>query len=110
MDGLQADDPGDLIRSNDHRLADGHPAVHPAHKVEFEEALVGDPGDDHSHLVHVGSQHQLVPGGLFAPFKDDQVPDGVGVKVGGTGLDPADQIAAHLVLVPGHAVEQAQLL
>ena len=110
MDGLQADDSGNLVVSNDHRLADGHPAVHPAHKVKLEEALVGDAGNDDPHLVHVGGQHQPVPGGLFALFKDDQVSNGVGVKVGGAGLNPADQIAAHLVLVAGHAVEKAQLL
>ena len=109
MDGLQADHAGDLFLPDDHRLANGHPPVHPAHKVELEETVFGDAGNDDPHLVHVGGQHQPVPGGLFALFKDDQVSNGVGVKVGGAGLNPADQIAAHLVLVAGDAVEQAQL-
>ena len=59
VDGLQADDAGDIFRAQHHRLADGHPAVHPAHKVKLAEALVGDPGDDQAHLVHVGTQQQL---------------------------------------------------
>ena len=110
MDGLQSDHSGNLFLSNDHRFADGNSPVHSAHEIKFQKALVGDAGDNHPHFVHVGAEHQPVPGGLFALFEDDQVSNGVGVKVGGMGLNPADQIAAHLVLVAGHAVEKAQLL
>ena len=109
VDGLQADDPGDLFRAQHHRLADGHPAVHPAHKVELAKALVGDAGDDQAHLVHVGCQQQLGPVGPAALFEHDQVAQGVGADGVGIGPGLFPQKVPDSVLVPGHAVLAAEL-
>ena len=110
VDGFQADDSGDLALSNQDRLADGHPAVHPAHKVEFEKAVLGDPGDNHPHLVHMGAEHQLISRGLLARFEDNQIAQGIRPNPAGQRRGPILNILPHLVLISRDAVETAQLL
>ena len=54
-----------------HPLADDHPGVHPAHRVEAQQAALLDVGDDKADLIHVGGKEHLVFGGFLALLLTD---------------------------------------
>ena len=102
MDGLHADDAGDLVRSQYHRLAQSHPAVYTAYKVKAEETVLGSASDDEAHLVHVGRQQQAVARGLLALLKDNEVAQGVGAHIVGVGRGLGGNEVPHGLLVSRH--------
>ena len=109
MDGFQANDAGDLAVSHQHLLAQQHPAVHAAHADEFQIPVLRDGADHESHLVHVGTEHQLSSGGLCALFEANQIAHSVhihGVHIGG---DLFFDVISYGVLKGGHTGEGTQL-
>ena len=105
---LQSHHAGDALGPHPHRLAQKHPAVKRAHGVKFQIALVGDAAHHEAHLIHVGTEHDLVAGGFSPLLGHDQIAQGVHPQGIGIRLGLRVQVVPHGILPAGHAVQSAE--
>jgi hypothetical protein len=89
VDRLRAHHAHDVLAAvDDHALGGERLRIESADRVEADEALVIDVGDDEADLVHVGGGHDFF-GGRAAFFQGDHVADVVGADVVGEASSSA---------------------
>jgi hypothetical protein len=105
---------GGQVVAHEHPLARQRARVHPAHRLELQQASLAHLGDHEPDFVHVGRQHDLqprtIPTPAFGRLERNQVAHCVDLDAVDQRLDfPADQVA-HCTLMARRPVRAGQAL